>query len=411
MSGTTNNGDQFLELLKDLNKNLEEVQATLPLSRLLSATRRHLHLFEGLGGESAESSLFLQRLEQAAEQKRKLAEYVVGHVLGKELAAAKPRHDGNHIDKTLFFESGSTVAYLVGILAHDLAKILKPEQDEEQRDRDARGPYIPWGILSNNLFALTAFATLVADVSVVPGSLRSKYYGFFPFFEEPPSPEDRDTRDKWKKEEGSYVAFQTLIRTCDVVFATCSSFSLLIGPLVGDRANAITKHAIHTASPHQGLFEMFHFEKLIPIGSIAPRWNMQDPKDYCQRVFASPRMSKDDINNVLSKHSLNANERDKHYEYVAAGPSNFPVKPLADQAGAGTIQERMTWGGHAPNATILVGLPNEDEQLALEFLESQCEVASDLLDERDPGTGFQRTYKVKNRTTSVRDGVAEVVFE
>jgi hypothetical protein len=192
-----------------------------------SATLYDLHLLEGVERASAQ---FITRLvNEHPKEKANIAECAVEHYHERGLTSAVDAGSNVNSIPKYFYESGSVIAYIVGKLAQELAQ------------RASNPPRM--SALTNNLAALTALAGLIEDVRCIKGRFDPKYYALLPFEEEP-------TLQQLVDETHEFYALVSEVRRCDHVFAACSSFSFIYGPIVGTRANALTKRAIFEAPLH-----------------------------------------------------------------------------------------------------------------------------------------------------------------
>jgi hypothetical protein len=232
-------------------------------------------------------------------------------------------------------------------------------------------------VLTNNLFGLTAFPHLVQNVSPVKGNLMTQYFGFFPFAEVAPT-----TQRGWKREIVGYNRLADDIQQCNEVFATCSHFSALAGPLVGSRGNALTKHAICTGRTIKCKFSIaFHFEKYIPLSPTCfTRFHMSEAEDS-HRVY--PR-GKGGIwtqfDSALKNDS--AIRGSWHVDHWLRRND-----PLIDAfVSAAEYEDRLqlatrasqTWLDSCNGIYLLIALPEDDFKSAMEALKSDFDLAQKL---------------------------------
>jgi hypothetical protein len=268
--------EQHPQVLVDaLQATINKYHELLPIARQIEALVR-LGVLAGLVPQH-QVVRFLKRLREGEDEKRRLATYALGHFIVKPTA----EKDTIRLPKRVFFESGSTIAYLIGALAQWI-----------EENPGLPRPLVLPEVQTNNLLSLTAFVGLIDCVEHLRGRLYPKYLGFLPFEDDDPGDEDDDDEDEAK------IVMEIVdgIRTCSAVFVTCSNFSFLAGPVVGSRANALMKRSIHygkqVAEKKPTYCLMFHFSKIIPIhwpeGAEQPDI-FDKPKLTCRRVFAAPQ--------------------------------------------------------------------------------------------------------------------------
>jgi hypothetical protein len=271
---------------------------------------------------------------------------------------------------TLFFESGSTICPVIGEYAMALAD---PLQGSIVR---------PQTVLTNNMFALTALVNLVDSVIPIEGSFRTRYFGFFPFAEKEDAPLlDNTTRNRqlWTEEALAYSRLKSAIDQCDVVIATCSNFSFLAGPLVGRRANAITKHAMYVGKNRRHEFVvMFHFEKIIPIAKDVK--GMQSPKNTCYCVFPIPEKASVRFKGSAINHWHDDWINNRH-NHIAAEFSNGVsqlANPKSLPSAISDVDFKRSWFDCGEHVRLLISLPERVLDEARLWLEREIQFANEL---------------------------------
>lgn len=271
-------------MAKDITPHLEDLAAEL--SQLakqigLSAALEKLKSFGFFAGIEDANSEFMKRLTEESEEKQALARFLTrgdDHLDRAFPSLIWTREQGNAV----FFESGSTIAHIVGEYARRLHNDYAPSTA------------IPKRVVTNNLFVLTALSDLVSNVAPIAGDLVTKYFGFFPAAEKDFAPNTlamEDRRKRWYREFVGYNRLMEDVEGCTRIYATCSNFSFLAGPLVGSRGNAIAKHAIFSGVERSAeLTICFHFKKLIASGDRHP--SHADPKSVCFSVFPFDQLAK-----------------------------------------------------------------------------------------------------------------------
>src|SRR5262249_45841702 len=136
---------------------------------------------------SAQESDFLKRMEVGMQEKTGLAKYCYDKCgLADTLSAYRRHLQPGHASKdaelpALFFECGSTIAFVIGYFALHLMHTLKKHATHRKSLPAGRATLLENSILSNNLYALTALAGLAHVVEPIAGNLNTKYAGFLPF--------------------------------------------------------------------------------------------------------------------------------------------------------------------------------------------------------------------------------------
>ncbi len=306
-------------------------------------------------------------IDQDVFEKSKLAKYLLRDATmdtSGPSPTVRPLGLSLDSDAMIFVESGSTFGDLIGTYAQSLAS-------DKSTDR-------PAAARTNNMLVLTAWTNLIPDVIVEPGSFLSKYYGFFPFSD------DKNSVD-WKREATSYNVIRRDVHECGRVFATCSRFSFLAGPIVGSRANAIFKHAMHLATHDKQEFVMlFAWNKIVPVNSamISPAGT----RDDCYCVLDKPAW--------LQRSPANSNGDDWHSKWrkgnIECAGSHFRdgllqhVNPRPGSLVDADFQK--SWLDIAPRVKIVIGLPKEGNQDKL--LKDEIEYVNKLISANLSGVKF-----------------------
>lgn len=416
---TINDLQGVLTRLHVLGLEVEELIKELTFSQI-SQELRAIGLFEGIEHSTPNPS-FLDRLLKHAEGKFAMAKYLMlnpGPAGSTPFRLAEtiydePRRHSRY--KSVFFEAGSTIAYVVGAYA----KALRAAHSSASKVDDPLSINLAPGAISgitNNLFALTALADLVDSISPVPGESLTKYYGFFPFSDKPDGPqvsssEAEEVLAAWLDEARNWTALSQRVRECDVVFATCSNFSFLAGPLVGSRANALAKHAILSGSVG-GSTEailLLDFSKLVPI-SDAPeriksrtRIELSAPTENCFCVFPISKNLRSGFRGArrsFDQGSWHASWWSKPKTAIC----RLAEKSMLFKGMAGTI-DGAAWLEKCPGLRVLIGLPdNSDVRSAChDVIKQECRLAETIC----PGLKFQ----VLDLMTARDYGVVEVVID
>ena len=142
--------------------------------------------------------------------------------------------ENTHDRQSIFIESGSTLAFLSGYLACKLEKLAEKKYPE---------------ILTNNCFTLTAFP--LGKVCLTGGRLFPDYFGFFGFISgrRPARQSEEEKQRSFSNDEQAadrqeFDRLKKTLERVDQIYMTASDFGLLMGPLVGNRANAIFKYCL-----------------------------------------------------------------------------------------------------------------------------------------------------------------------
>lgn len=281
-----------------------------------------------------------------------------------------------------FYESGSVVGFITGKLAQEIIG---------GNDR-----LLQCCALTNNLLALTALAGLVKDVYSIKGRFDPKYFALLPFKETPVGPDIID-------ETHDFSTLRTEIERCDRVFAACSSFSFVFGPLVGTRDNALTKRAMY-----EGLLRWkndtlikkkfvlaFQVQKIVPFSRLSDDGNygMREHGLGCFAVMAPP--NRDQLTSMYKAWCSNLSDakptevpRLKWHEQHLSG-KKAPSTALRDfqqayknpDANGDQPNLDRTWLDVAHRVELLIGLPgNYQASLETKILEDELKFANLLLE-------------------------------
>lgn len=230
------------------------------------------------GLKESKDSQFLERLGTASSQKANIATYMMRERDAKDPGVSfRTDQQEPRAQEKMFIECGSTIVYFLGQFAEHLSR---EKSDGMTSAADST-------VLTNSFFGLTSLVNLVGRVIPVEGNLDTKYFGFFPFNEEHPG--DRHEEIRLESEVIAYNRIRHSISTCDQVVTTCSNFSFVFGPLVGSRANALTKHAIFACPRKQNarFVILLNFEKVIPFFS-SPNFVTDSSSHDCYAVLGQP---------------------------------------------------------------------------------------------------------------------------
>lgn len=363
----TQQSESFEQKLIGIAKQLAALSKTIPLDRALERLRA-LGLLEGI--EHQIGTEFLRRLEEKTEQKKALANYLTRGLSGSGFPSLL---DQDNPARSIFFESGSTIAYVIGEYARMLSEPFKTD-----------GPTAPNGghVLTNNLFALTALAGVIEHVAPVSGNLLTKYFGFFPSAEEGQHPdkstEPSEHKRRWIREIKGYQRLREDMKDCTHVVATCSNFSFLAGPLVGSRGNALAKHAIYTGkSCSSELAVCLHFEKLIPVHLCD--FAMQGPKAECFCVF--PGLSNGDL--AATKIAEKLVEGNWHLRWLRRAKTATGELFQASGNHHAILKNSWfatKWAEEAAGTRILISLPSESPDKAVAWLRKELDVVNPLIE-------------------------------
>lgn len=338
----------MLEDLKRLRGKLNEV---LEEFRHLNAhcnddLLRSEGLYTGLyDGKAAKD--YLDRLSDDEEGKKRLSAYMLREAAAQQIDSHIPSLRALR-PNSLFCESGTTFIKLI-------------------RDYTKYRDVLPHRCHTNNLLVETAWVNIVKDVYALPGRFLAKYYGLFPFAD------DKSTADA-EYEDWGYHAIQKSVAHCDTVLATCSHFSLLAGPLVGSRANALFKNAMYAGQrpvvdgQHQSFVLMFHFTKWIPVCDPPPPLRFKPPDGNCICVLpatdeALPRVQ-------------TSNNWYRTWETKDA--------ILAKDEAPFNLRARQ-WFELLPRVKVLVSLPEQDWRSAYEFLKMELAIVEKYMRQLEGG--------------------------
>lgn len=227
------------------------------------------------------------------------------------------------------------------------------------------------------------------------------------------------------------AALASDVQDADQVFATCSSFSLIAGPLVGSRANALTKRAMYSGveawddSDNKRFNLLFHIGKYVPFASLPPgEIQIDEPKPTCSAVFTRPSqlakkaiddwqndLSEDDERSVryrMSWHSKLFSSEDVVRQPVAKFERMTRPKVLIPNELSTTWLDWCNRCRHR-QVSFLLGLPDVQlkTQWSLDFLNSELKEVNELLRKG----GFCFHYALVNAETAQDDRVAEFTIK
>lgn len=377
------------EKIKQLRDLLVELVPEIDLgTQAGDAPLNELGLYLGLRRIRADSQ-FLIRTRDASEQKKTLAEYLLTDYQDD---GWPPQLFGKaHSPNQVFFECGSTIDPIVGAFARELDK-------HSSNDRFHKPDYV----IGNNLFILTALVDLVPNVGIVEGNLRTKYFGILPYADDgrfAPDQNKQNSKTKWQNELRRYARMCQIIRDSDVVYATCSQFSLLAGPLVGSRSNAIAKHAMYMgrAEPDESNQEFvlaFHFEKLIPLSMpLAPKScdfpggsrlvpTMKPTLDSCRCILGRPNGRQSKLApKVTDDWHTKWCTRSRDRSFVAYELESAYTEHMAGQHTYFRLSEstlKRSWAECGRNVRILISLPERREAECADWLDGEVKKANEL---------------------------------
>lgn len=354
-------------------------------------------LFRGVEKQELDPK-FIKRLNDHDEQKELLAKY---------LNRPEPIDDGfpslawtSDTPQRIFFESGSTVAFVIAKFAENL-------------DNALMYPEVQYGlgqheIVTNNLFALTALTGLVKRVSPVEGNLLAKYSGFFSSAEKDEAPNSTSSIG-WKKEIVGYNRLCEDTEDCTHIFATCSNFSLLAGPLVGSRGNAIAKHAIFSRKNAETKFcVLFHYDKLIRMtDDTRVTENEKKTLDECFCVFHVDKQLADNL--VDGIQALKNSQWHGQWIKEKRRESIDAFIDAVEQYHAALKRPGLTrgnWSDEALGKVIIIALPNDNTERAYALIEQECEYFNthfaEAMEIKYIPRSFDLAYKFKIAELSVQ---------
>jgi hypothetical protein len=394
----------------------------LPVAWSIISGQR-LGIYQGVLFGQEVGSKFFRRLEDGPAQKSLLGEYCLKKCgLGR---IAEHLGDSKCEQGRLFFESGSTIAYVIGKFALALSNRRDSYISNMTRTGGsgtlasirASAPALPASVITNNLIGITALSGLVTDVEPVQGRLDLKYYGFFPFGDDTPA--DRITLHR----EG--LRYQNLaddVNQCSDVFATCSAFSFLLGPLVGSHANCVAKSAMYAGShrwspnDYKRFFLCFNFEKLVPlVDDYDQQLYLAEPQQ-CSQVFLPP--GPESIKGLKSWLKQNANLaplRNQWHDDILFNKKTIeiPISEMLTNLKNHKMKHSLLceswfgWLGGGSGVNTLIALPaGETRGPAAAFLLREIDRINQIVGYTD--WGFK--YVVENLATVSDDGVAHVVI-
>lgn len=408
--------------VKELVDQLHSLIDVLPVATLLKPIQDY-HLLQGLLHAGAEMQFF-DRLQDAAEEKAKLAKYSYEKCGLKAVVAEFRDQRKPHVQR-LFFESGSTIAHVIGVFAEhlfDTQQIVARSLAGKNGTSESR---LPVKIVTNNLTGVTALAGLADDVEPVQGRLSLKYFGFFPFG-------DDDNSVDIGTEARRYNLLVRDVEQSDVIFATCSNFSFLAGPLVGTRGNCLFKRAMYDAAlgwdgvPARKFYLMFHFSKVVPVINSYGPFEFDQPKESCGCVFGA---TLSDVNTAIDTWLDSADAKDpvgrapfrkswhnRYSELLASGAREYvhlsiPADDFSRKAAASRAKLLphpnggwIDWVMTANGASLLVSLPNENIEDAVAVLKEEIQRVNEIFQH----ARLVKRYRIINESTAVDDGVVEI---
>lgn len=421
----------FNQILDELSENRasatqELVSCTQSLIDVLpvAATLRPIQdysLLQGLLFTQSESQFF-RRLTKEADQKQSLAKYCLDNCeLGTEVRKFLDQEEPGL--RRLFFESGSTIAHCIGLFA----KKLSNAQHKRLASIGTPVPTLGSTVVTNNLTGVTALAGLVKELEPVQGRLSLKYFGFLPFSE-------NDAESDWRQEGKRFNLLADDVESCDAVFATCSNFSFLGGPIVGGRDNCLAKRAMYCGAEkwddhvRRQFYLLFHFEKTVPIvNTYSPEISFEEPQPTCGCVFAPPSVAvgeaiskwrfSHDESNPISSDAFDGTWHDEIRSLAVNGrrSSNkirIPIEKFDEAISAHRVRiphklrtSWIEWLQDSLGINILISLPRACADKALKCIDVEVSRANEVL--RTAATGIE--FQIENRETAVSELVVHVV--
>ena len=150
----------------------------------------------------------------------------------------------------VFLESGSTILYLAHFLAKDSA--WHPDRSFASDGINVGDQSARLAALTNNNLAAQLLLQREDDrpalaTYLLPGYLELKYEGLFTFFADGYENDRSLDQVKLGEERIGYAQTRAYLSGCDVLLLSASRLSLIFGPTVGSRQNAIFKNACYNA--------------------------------------------------------------------------------------------------------------------------------------------------------------------
>jgi hypothetical protein len=242
------------------------VLATAILRRLVSSftpTEPPADFFNALSTESGDRPLVVDRLlRENPWEKAALAEVYLKRVVRE--SGPSPDHSYPHNTAwtriwkppesaqfeprppVIFIESGSTCAYVSEVLrafAVETSKTLGPFSLTTNNNLTA-WLFLDSDTRSSSTAPAHSTSTTDAGSRLVPylfaGHLEAKYHGLFPFHKQ-------HRQDRHEEEQQAYAHLRLALARSDLLLLAASRLSLIHGPLVGSRENAIFKNACYNA--------------------------------------------------------------------------------------------------------------------------------------------------------------------
>ncbi len=424
----------FNQILGELTQNRDNAtQALLGCVHSLvdvlpiAATLRPIQDYKLLQGLLfAQSELqFFNRLIVEAEQKQSLAKYCLSEC---ELDA-QVRHFLDNERPTLrrfFFESGSTIAHPIGMFADRLSKAQQKRKSSASEDKSL--PTLDSTVVTNNLTAVTALAGLVGNLEPVQGRLSMKYFGFLPFAED-------DALSNWQVEGKRFNLLADDVESCEAVFATCSNFSLVAGPIVGGRDNCLTKRAMYAGAERWGedvarqFYVLFHFQKLVPVvDTYRLSVEFENPQPTCGCVFAPPSIgigqaitkwkNRHDEDSPISSEVFDGSWHDQLRDLAVNGrrPSHNSIRIPVERFDEATSADRVRvphklrtswveWIQSSIGLNILISLPQPIATSAFECVRDEVKRVNEIFSIADCGIEFT----IRNEDKAANDCVVHIV--
>jgi hypothetical protein len=177
--------------------------------------------------DSGRANVVWRMLNENPDEKQQLATAYAGQ---KPLRAQCGPLEEN---PAVFVESGSTVLYVVNTL-------IRPESRSNNN--------LPVLKTNNNLAARLVLARTGHSPYLFAGYLEGKYHGTFPFASKEAVTTDSSSKSReYSTDRTEYARCRLALQSCSVMLLAASRFSLLHGPIVGSRENAVFKNATYNA--------------------------------------------------------------------------------------------------------------------------------------------------------------------
>ncbi len=338
---------------------------------LMSQTEllNEIGLLEGM--KNLKQFSYFERLARSQEAKVKIAEYTLRLPSFADVFAAE-ESQGSLPTVKLFLESGSTLAYVIGLLAKTASISKRP---------------LRFDVLTNNYFGMTGLAGLVANVDLLPGSFDSTFFAFLSFAES--LPDFNQNPEIPIRESTQFQQIQNQIMHTDHVFTSCTHFSLLGGPLDTSRANAITKRAIFQGvaswrhRKERSSYVLAHVDKIVPLTKeLRTVNNSIESFDSAYAVFAP-------ICRGWPDKSIGLSDLDKfeNASWLEQMIDSKGEKVIADYLrkitrayeSSTTINYNLTWLEAARHTDLLIGIPPRGSQEYINALVQEIKFTNQLL--------------------------------